>query len=57
MKFLTSPLRYTNHSASADTPPTVVAGESTDEVLKGILNMEDDELSALKKEGVIFDGR
>ena len=39
MKFLTSPLRYTNHSASADTPPTAAAGESTDEVLKGILNM------------------
>jgi CoA:oxalate CoA-transferase len=57
MKFLTSPLRYTNHSASADTPPTAVAGESTDEVLKGILNMEDDELNALKTEGIVFDGK
>jgi crotonobetainyl-CoA:carnitine CoA-transferase CaiB-like acyl-CoA transferase len=57
MKFLTSPLRYTNHRASADAPPTAVAGESTDEVLKGVLNMEDDELSTLKKEGIIFDGK
>ena len=57
VKFLTSPLRYTNPGASADTPPTAVAGESTDEVLKSILNMKDDELTALKKEGIVFDGK
>jgi CoA:oxalate CoA-transferase len=57
VKFLTSPLRYTNSSASADTPPTVVAGESTDEVLKGLLSMNEDELNVLKKKGIIFDGK
>jgi CoA:oxalate CoA-transferase len=56
VKFLTSPLRFTNHSATADIPPTVTPGENTSEVLKGLLNMQDDELDSLKKEGIIFDG-
>ena len=40
---------------AVDAPPTAVAGESTDEVLKSMLNIKDDELAALKKEGIIFD--
>jgi crotonobetainyl-CoA:carnitine CoA-transferase CaiB-like acyl-CoA transferase len=57
VKFLTSPLRFTNHQASADTPPTAIPGESTDEVFKSVLGMEEDELNVLKKEGIIFDGK
>jgi crotonobetainyl-CoA:carnitine CoA-transferase CaiB-like acyl-CoA transferase len=57
VKFLTSPFRYMNSSASVDTPPTVTAGESTDEVLRGMLRMTEEELAALKREGIVFDGR
>jgi crotonobetainyl-CoA:carnitine CoA-transferase CaiB-like acyl-CoA transferase len=57
VKFLTSPLRFTNHQASADTPPTAFPGESTDEVFKSVLGMKEDELNVLKKEGIIFDGK
>ena len=54
MKFLTSPLRYTNAVASTDAPPTAIPGENTDEVLRDLLNMREDELMELKGKGVIF---
>jgi crotonobetainyl-CoA:carnitine CoA-transferase CaiB-like acyl-CoA transferase len=57
MKFLTIPLRFTNHSASADSPLTAVAGESADEVLKGVLDMQEDELKAPKNKGIVIDGK
>jgi hypothetical protein len=35
----------------------VFPGESTDEAFKSVLNMKEDELNTLKKEGIIFDGK
>jgi len=54
VKFLTSPLRFKNATASADAPPPAKPGEDTDEVLGSILKMKEHEIEALKNEEVVF---
>jgi crotonobetainyl-CoA:carnitine CoA-transferase CaiB-like acyl-CoA transferase len=57
MQFLNSPLKFSNAKASVDEPPSAVAGEHTDQVLHGLLNLSDDEIALLRKEGIIFSGQ
>ena len=57
VKFMNSPLKFTQSKASVDEPPPAVAGEHTDEVLRGLLNLNDDEIKYLKKEGIVFSGK
>jgi crotonobetainyl-CoA:carnitine CoA-transferase CaiB-like acyl-CoA transferase len=57
VKFMNSPLKFTHSKASVDEPPSAVAGEHTDEVLRGLLNLNDNEIKDLKKEGIIFSGK
>jgi len=57
VKFMNSPLKFTQFKASVDEPPPAAAGEHTDEVLRGLLNLNDDEITYLKKEGIVFSGK
>jgi formyl-CoA transferase len=53
VKFLNSPLRFTNSKASIDGIPPLNPGEHTDYVLKNLLKLKDSEIKQLKNEGVV----
>jgi crotonobetainyl-CoA:carnitine CoA-transferase CaiB-like acyl-CoA transferase len=54
VKFMNSPLKFRDSQESPDEPPPAAAGEHTDEVLRSLLNLNDDEIRDLKKEGIVF---
>jgi crotonobetainyl-CoA:carnitine CoA-transferase CaiB-like acyl-CoA transferase len=56
-KFLNTPLKFKHASAFIDGAPPVTPGQDTLDVLRGLLNMKDEELETLRKANVIFDGK
>jgi len=53
-KYLNTPLRFQNSKAQVEEPPPVAIGEHTDDVLRNVLKLDDEEIKKLKKEGVVF---
>ena len=53
VKFINSPLKYRNSGASADDPPPANAGDHTEYILQTVLKMGKDDISELKKAGVV----
>jgi crotonobetainyl-CoA:carnitine CoA-transferase CaiB-like acyl-CoA transferase len=51
--FLNTPLRFQNSRASVDGPPPAFAGEHTDEVLGGLLKLDDEEIAGLRSKGIV----
>jgi crotonobetainyl-CoA:carnitine CoA-transferase CaiB-like acyl-CoA transferase len=51
--FLNTPLRFLNAEASVDGPPPAFIGEHTDEVLHGLLGLEEEKIEALRAQGVV----
>jgi len=47
-----SAIRLSESPARSDIPPPLL-GQHTDEVLKGLLRMDDDEVDALREKGVV----
>jgi len=55
VKFLNTPLRFQNSEACVDGPPPAFVGEYTNEILNGILNLNDEEIRELKSKGIVSD--
>jgi crotonobetainyl-CoA:carnitine CoA-transferase CaiB-like acyl-CoA transferase len=53
-RFLNTPLNFANSSASVDEPPPASPGDNTEGVLRSVLNLGDDEIGHLKREGIVF---
>ena len=52
MKLVNTPVKYSYSKPSIRTPPPLL-GQHTDEVLRGIVGMDDDTIKSLKIEGVV----
>ncbi|KAL5614894.1 hypothetical protein BROUX41_004973 [Berkeleyomyces rouxiae] len=52
VKVINTPVKYSGMQPGPRTPPPIL-GEHTDEILKGTLNMTEDEIAELKASGVI----
>lgn len=52
MKLVNTPVKYSDSQPGIRTPPPLL-GQHTDEVLRDLLGMQHEEVSKLRKEGVI----
>ena len=52
IKLVNTPVKYSHSKPSIRSPPPTL-GQHTDEVLKGLLGMSEEEISSLRGEGVI----
>ena len=52
MKLVNTPVKYSDSEPSIRTPPPLL-GQHTDEVLRDLLGMRNEEISKLKAEGVV----
>ena len=52
MKLLNTPVKYSHSTPSIRTPPPTL-GQHTDEVLREILDMDENAIKALKAEGIV----
>ena len=52
MKLVNTPIKYSHAKPGVRTPPPTL-GQHTDEVLQGLLDYSEEEVLAMKKEGVI----
>jgi len=52
MKLVNTPVKYSYSEPSIRTPPPLL-GQHTDEILSGIIGMDDGEIKALRDEGVV----
>ena len=57
VKVLNTPLRLTNNKAYVEGLPPVVPGEHTDDVLKDVLKLSQEEIRALREKKVVFTGK
>jgi succinate--hydroxymethylglutarate CoA-transferase len=53
VKFLNTPLRYRNAEASVGGPPPAFIGEHTEDILSGLLELDDEEIKRLRAKGVV----
>ena len=52
MKLVNTPIKYSYSEPSIRTPPPLL-GQHTDEILRGIVGMDDGDIKILKAEGVV----
>lgn len=52
IKLVNTPVKYSYSEPSIRTPPPLL-GQHTDEILKDLVKLDDDEIESLKREGVV----
>ena len=52
MKLVNTPIKYSYSEPGIRTPPPLL-GQHTDEILKNIVGMDEDEIRNLKQEGIV----